>query len=97
MNSLKIDFDKMRVDTQRKAEILKQKLEQEKEDSLNALKIRHKREVENIKNLAKKEMQTILSLKALEITENSLKNNSNNYDNFNQKALEDTLNFLKKS
>jgi F0F1-type ATP synthase membrane subunit b/b' len=97
LNSLKIDFDKMRADTKKKAEILKQKLEQEKEDSLNALKIRHKREVENIKNLAKKEMQTILSLKALEITENSLKNNSNNYDNFNQKALEDTLNFLKKS
>ena len=28
LNSFKIDFDKMRVDTQRKAEILKQKLEQ---------------------------------------------------------------------
>ncbi len=92
--SLKTDFEKMRNESKQKAQVLKEKLEQEKEASLNALKIRHQREIENMKALAQKEMQRILSIKALEITENTLKSNSTNYENFNQKAFDDTLSFF---
>ncbi|MDX1921364.1 MAG: ATP synthase F0 subunit B [Candidatus Caenarcaniphilales bacterium] len=90
LSLIRSNLDKMKQESQRKITALKDDLEAEKQEAINRLKLKHEREIQDLRLSVKKEIETKISFKSLEMAEELLKQEKNR-EAYNQAFFTETV------